>query len=70
MKHRKLLGLLLALTLLLLSGCGKETRTVTCDGCGQEITVEAGSNITDEWILFCKTCEQELFGGTGVVEGD
>lgn len=69
MNNRKLLCMLLTLALLLLSGCGKETRTVTCDGCGDEITVEADSNITDDWIVFCKTCEQELFGGTGVVDG-
>ena len=69
MNNRKLLCVLLALAMLLLSGCGKETRTITCDGCGQEITVDADSNITDEWIVFCQTCEQELFGGTGVVEG-
>ena len=69
MKHRKLLCLLLALALVLLTGCSKETRTVTCDGCGAEITLEADSKITDEWIVYCKTCEQELFGGTGVVDG-
>ena len=66
MKKRILFCLALAL---LLSGCGKETRTITCDGCGAEIAVDADSNITDEWIVFCKTCEEEKFGGTGVVEG-
>ena len=66
MKLRKILALLLAL-LMLLSGCGKKTRTVTCDGCGADITVEEDSKITDEWILFCQECEQNLFGGTGVV---
>ena len=70
MNKRKLLCILLALALLLLGGCAKEKRTVTCDGCGQEITLDANSNITDEWIVFCKTCEQELFGGTGVVDGN
>jgi hypothetical protein len=69
MSIRKLLCLLLIPVLLLLGGCGKETRTVTCDGCGTEITLDADSNITDEWIVFCKTCEQEKFGGTGVVDG-
>ncbi len=68
MKNKILLCLLL-IPVLLLSGCGKETRTVTCDGCGEDIVLEADSNITDDWILFCKTCEQELFGGTGVVDG-
>ena len=69
MKIRKFLCVPVALALLLLGSCGKETRTITCDGCGQEITVDAKSNITDEWIVFCQTCEQERFGGTGVVDG-
>jgi hypothetical protein len=69
MNKRKLLCILLALGLLLLSGCRKETRTVACDGCGQEITLDTDSKITEDWIVFCKTCEQELFGGTGVVDG-
>ena len=67
--ERRIILCLLAV-LLLLSGCGKETRTVTCDGCGGEIALEADSKITDDWIVFCKTCEQELFGGTGVVSGN
>ena len=58
---------LLAAMVLLMSACGKEKRTVTCDGCGEAIIVEADSNITDEWIVFCKTCEKELFGDEGVV---
>ena len=69
MTIRKLLCLVLVL-MLLLPGCTKDQRTVTCDGCGAEITVDADSNITDEWILFCKTCETEKFGGTGVVAGE
>lgn len=64
----KFKGLILILLVLLLAGCGKETRTVVCDGCGADITVEADSNITDEWTIFCEQCEQEAFGGTGVVE--
>ena len=67
MKKRILFCLALAL---LLPGCGKETRTITCDGCGTEITLDADSNITDDWIVFCKTCEEEKFGGTGVVNGN
>ena len=69
MKIWKLLCLVLAAAMLL-PGCGKETRTVICDGCGAEILVKKDSNITDDWIVFCKTCEEEKFGGTGVVDGN
>ena len=61
----KRLALLLAL-LLLLSGCA-DPKTVTCDHCGAEITLNKGSNITDEWIVFCKECEENLFGENPVV---
>ena len=44
------------------SGCGsaKASRVVHCDRCGKEITVDADSNLTDEWILYCTDCEKEL----------
>ena len=58
--------LLLVCLVFLLPGCGK-TKTVTCDHCGTEITLTAGSKITDEWIVFCKECEEALFGETPVV---
>ena len=57
MKKVIILCLVLAM-LMALAGCG--TRTVTCDGCGKDITVKANSNVTDEWILFCSDCEAEL----------
>lgn len=64
----KKLALLLALLVLLsaLTGCG-EPKTVTCDHCGASIELSRNSNITDEWIIFCKTCEEELFGDNPVV---
>lgn len=67
MKSRNLLCLLLALVLILtLVACGN-TKTVTCDHCGKEIALESGSNITDDWIVYCKTCEKELFGEDGLI---
>ena len=66
MKFWKVVCVLLAV--LLLAGCGKENRVVHCDGCGCEIELEQDSKVTEEWIVFCKTCEVERFGPNGVVE--
>ena len=66
---KKMMCLLLVLVMILtLVGCGK--RTVTCDGCGEDIVVKANSNVTDEWIVFCSKCETELFGEDGVVSAE
>ena len=62
---RILCFLLAVLMLALLAGCA--TKTVHCDACGDEITVEAKSNIEEDWIIFCKTCEEENFGDNPVV---
>lgn len=60
MYMKKLLCLLLALMLLMmLSACG-EPKIVSCDRCGAEIEVDKKSNITDDWIVFCKDCEEEI----------
>lgn len=70
MTIRKVICILLALTLLMvMAGCGK-SRSVTCDGCGKQIRVGAGSEITDAWILYCQTCETELFGEDGLVPAE
>ena len=62
---KKLFCALLAVMLLIsavCTGCGKpkETRIVHCDNCGKEIEIDADSNMTDEWILYCTDCEKEL----------
>ena len=57
---KKATAILLVLVLLLsLAACAK-TRTVTCDRCGTDVEVDEKSNITDEWIVFCKDCEAEV----------
>ena len=45
--------------LILLIGCG-EKKTLICDGCGKEVSVQADSNMDDSWIIFCSQCEKEL----------
>lgn len=58
---KRILCLLLALAMTLsLAGCGKEMRTVKCDGCGKDIQVEADSNITDDWLLLCEDCGEPV----------
>ena len=61
----KKLGIGLCVLALLLGGCGKAI-TVHCDGCGAEVALEADSKITEDWIVFCKTCEEDKLGG-GVI---
>ncbi len=36
--------------------CKNETKELICDGCGKVVEVEADSNMTDEWIIFCGEC--------------
>ena len=56
-KMKKVLCLALVIVMFL-TGCG--LRTLTCDGCGKAITVREKSNVTEDWIVFCSTCEKEL----------
>lgn len=60
---------LIALLVLLasLAACGGEPRIVHCDRCGEEIRLDSDSNITEDWIVFCKTCEEEAFGDNPVI---
>ena len=59
--------ILAALLLLSLAACGK-TKTVHCDHCGEEIAIDVNSNMTEDWIIFCKTCEKDLFADNPVVD--
>ena len=57
---KKLIVLMLAISMLtFLASCG-EKKTLTCDGCGKDVEVEASSNMTDEWTVFCSDCEKDL----------
>ena len=58
--RRLIAALLLVLVLPGLAACGAETRTVHCDRCGKEVVLPADSKITEDWILFCKECEEEI----------
>ena len=58
--------LIALLAVLLLTGCS-EPKTVKCDACGKPQQVEKGSNITDDWIVYCDECYTEIFGEEGLV---
>lgn len=60
---KKIIALLFALLLALLSMCGcgkKEVKTLHCDHCGKAVEVDADSQMEEDWILYCSECEKEL----------
>ena len=60
---KRIVCLLIAILLLLtlLSACG-EKKILHCDHCGDEVEVEADSNMEEDWIVYCGPCNEELFG--------
>ncbi len=48
--------LMIVVAMFAFSACISETKTLTCDGCGKQVEMDADSGITDEWILFCREC--------------
>ena len=54
---KRAITFLLILTLAFcLASCGKEKKELTCDGCGKTVTVDAKSNMEEDWIIFCEEC--------------
>lgn len=67
---KKFLGvLLLACLFLTLGGCMK-TKILHCDHCGTEIKVSESSNMEEDWIIYCETCNEELFGDDPLLGND
>ena len=62
-----LIALMIALALLTLFGC--KTKTLHCDHCGKEITVEEKSNMEEDWIVCCKECNEKLFADDPLLSG-
>lgn len=47
-------------------GCG-EKKTLHCDRCGGEILVPVDNQMEEDWIIYCETCNEELFGDDPVL---
>lgn len=56
---RVLLIMLALLMMTALCACG-EQKQLQCDGCGTMVSVNADSDMTDEWLIYCGECEKEL----------
>ena len=55
---KKAITVLLSILILLSCvGCGRVT--VHCDACGAQIK-SSDKNITEDWILLCKSCAEKL----------
>lgn len=64
---KKVLCLILAVSVLFaLAGCVK-TKTLHCDYCNKEVEVKENSNMDEEWIIYCEECNEELFGNDPVL---
>lgn len=64
----------LILTLLMLCACGgttetsgKSTKTVHCDNCTTELSIDEDSSMNDDWIVYCEPCSEELFSGEDLI---
>ena len=66
---KKVLILLVAISIALCGlfvGCG-EKKILHCDHCGGEIEVPADNQMEEDWIIYCESCNEELFGDDPVV---
>ena len=70
---KKLLCVLMAvclLSLLLLAGGCAEPKVLHCDNCNKEVEVDAGSNMEEDWTVYCAECNELLFGDDPLLGGD
>lgn len=56
----------LLLPILCIAGC--KAKTVHCDNCGRELKIKESSNVTEEWVLYCDECNEELFDGDPLLD--
>ena len=63
---KKLLIILTAVCILSCTSC-TEKRILHCDSCNTQIKVKASSDMDEDWYIYCKTCNRELFGDDPVL---
>ncbi len=61
--------LLMLCSLCLLVGCN-EPKILHCDHCGVEVDVGSSSNMEEDWLIYCETCNEELFADNPVFDFD
>jgi hypothetical protein len=66
MKKRVLITFILSAVMIAAAGCG--AKTLHCDGCGVELKVQKSSNMEEDWIVFCKDCEEDLISTDPLIE--
>ena len=67
MFKKTMVFVLTLLLLLSICSCG-EKKILHCDNCNVEVEVGASSDMTEEWIIYCEECNEELFGDNPVFE--
>ena len=50
--------------------CGCASQEYTCDHCGKTFLAPADENMTEDWIIFCGECNEELFEGDPLLDPD
>lgn len=58
---KKIIVFMLVFALMsIIASCHKEMKTLTCDGCGVDVQVEADSNMEEDWLVYCEKCNAEI----------
>ena len=53
---KKILFMLLTLSVLLAAAACGPTKILHCDDCGAEVKVPESSNMEEDWIVLCEDC--------------
>ena len=68
MLKRIIITISLISMLAMLASCGStKTKILHCDNCKVEVEVEESSNMTEDWMIYCEKCNEELFGNDPIL---